>query len=107
MKYNHDGSISQYKVRLVGQGFLQVYEIDFDKTFLSTVRCESLQIFLAMSYMFGLLIKQIDIVGAYLESLLSNNNLPILISLSPGFCAFRFIQDKLVYYLICSFYGLR
>lgn len=65
-----------------------MHEIDFNKTFLLTVKCKLLQVLLAMSYIFGLLINQINIVGAYLRSLLSKNNLPIFMKLPSGFYNF-------------------
>ena len=39
--------------------------------------------------MLGFIIEQIDIVGAYLESLLSDNDLPIYMRLPSGFQTFR------------------
>lgn len=57
--------------------------------------------------MLGLLVDQIDIVGAYLESLLGDNDLPIFMKLPPSFQSFRFIREGLVFRLPCSIYGLR
>lgn len=107
VKYAPDGSIARYKARLVAQGFFQIHGIDFNETFSPTVRWESLRIFLAISYLFKLIIKQIDIVGAYLESLLSDNDLSIFMKLPPGFESFRSVQAGLVCRLLRSIYGLR
>lgn len=58
--------------------------------------------------MLGLLIKQINIVGAYLKSLLGDNNLLIFMKLLPGFYTFRpAIRDGLICRLFYTFYGLR
>ncbi len=81
VKYSPDGSIARYKARLLVQGFSQVHGIDFNETFSPTVTRESLRIFLAISCLFKLIVEQIDIVGAYLESLLSDNDLPIFMKL--------------------------
>lgn len=107
VKYAQDGSIARYKVRLVAQGFSQVYGIDFNKRFSLTVTRELLRIFLAIGCLLGLIIEQIDIVGAYLESLLSDNDLPIFMKLPPDMRAFRSIRFGLVCRLLRSIYGLR
>lgn len=78
-------------IQLMTQDFTQIYRIDFNKIFLSTVRRELLRIFLAISYFVKLIIEQIDIVGAYLESLLSNNNLPIFMKLPLDFKSFKLV----------------
>ncbi len=84
VKYSPDGSIARFKARLVAQGFSQIYGINFSETFASTVRRESLQIYLALCLMLNLFIHQVDIVGAYLESLLGDNEQPIFMKLPPG-----------------------
>ena len=43
-KTGADGSVQRYKARLVAQGFTQQYGTDFDETFCSVVRQESLQL---------------------------------------------------------------
>lgn len=56
MKYNFDGLITRYKTRLIVQRFYQVYEIDYIETFASTIRCESLKIFLAIAIMLEIIL---------------------------------------------------
>ena len=68
VKYNSDGSIKRYKARLIIQEFYQVYEIDYKETFAPTIRYKSLRIFLAIATMLGMILIQMDIIGAYLES---------------------------------------
>lgn len=57
--------------------------IDFCETFMPTVRRESLKIYLALCLALNIFIHQVDIVGAYLESLLNDNKSPIFMKLSP------------------------
>lgn len=78
------------------QSFLQIYRIYFNKTFFLIVRKESLQIFLAILCILDLIIDQIDIVGAYLESLLTNNDLSIFMKLVLEIELFRSIREGLV-----------
>ncbi len=107
VKYHPDGSVARFKARLVAQGFSQVQGIDFLETFAPTVRRESLRIFLAIFAMLGLVIHQVDIVGAYLESLLDDNKFPIYMKLPPEMHQFCQVQGGLLYRLLKSLYGLR
>ena len=56
----------RYKVRLVAQGFSQVYEVNFMKTFALTVRRKLLRMFLIIVTSYNLKLHQIDIKAAYL-----------------------------------------
>lgn len=69
-KYYPDSLIKRYKDCLIAQGFFQLHEIDWSKTFTSTIRWESLKIFLAIAVMLGMILLQVDVINAYLESLL-------------------------------------
>lgn len=70
MKKNSDGLIERYKTQLVGEEFFKVYRVDYTKTFVSTIRRESVRIFFAIVTMLSLILIQINIIGAYLKSLL-------------------------------------
>lgn len=107
VKYHPNGTVAQYRARLIAQGFSQIHRIDFNETFSPTVRRKSLRIFLAISCLLKLIVEQVDIVGAYLENLLTDNNLPIFMKLPPGIEAFRSIRARLVARLLRSIYGLR
>lgn len=104
VKYNPDGSVARFKARLVAQGFSQVPGIDFTETFAPTVRRESLRIYLAICALLGLIIHQVDIVGAYLESLLDDNEFPIYMKPPPGIERMR---KGLYCRLLRSLYGLK
>ncbi len=107
VKYHPDGSVARFKARLVAQGFSQVPGIDFCETFAPTVRRESLRIYLALCLALNLFIHQVDIVGAYLESLLNDNELPIFMKLPPGMHELRQIRKGLLCRLLRSLYGLK
>lgn len=68
IKYNPDGTIDKYKARLVARGFTQVENIDFQETFAPTMRFESLRLLFAIAILYGLMIHQLDVDNAYLNS---------------------------------------
>ena len=103
VKYNLDGSINRYKLRLVTQGFSQVYGIDYTETFSPTIRRESLMIFLAIAAMLGMILIQINVVGAYLESALNQIEQPIYMKI-PQRCI---VREGLVYKILKNLYGLK
>ncbi len=107
VKYNPHDSVARFKVRLVAQGFSQVHGINFSKTFARIVRRKSLQIYLVLCLILNLFIHQVDIVGAYLESLLKDNELPIFMKLPPGMHHLCQIREGLLCKLLRSLYSLR
>ncbi len=107
VKYNPDGSIARFKARLVAQSFSQVHGIDFSETFAPTMRRKSLRIYLALCLMLNLFIHQVDIVGAYLKSLLGDNKQSIFMKLPPGMHHLCQIREGLLCRLLRSLYGLR
>ena len=83
-KHYPDSSIERYKIRLVAQGFLQVYGIDYTEIFVPMVRRKSLRIFLVIAAMLEMILIQMDIVGAYLESAIGQNKYPIFMRIPQG-----------------------
>lgn len=71
------------------------------------MRKKSLKIFLVILYLLNLIVEYVNIIGAYLKSLLTDNNLPIFIKLPPRIEAFRSIKTGLVAQLLRSIYRLR
>lgn len=57
--------------------------------------------------MLNLFIHRVDIVGAYLESPLGDNKLPIFMKLPPGMHDLRQIREDLLCRLLRSLYGLK
>ena len=49
MKYKVDGSIEQYKARVVAQGYTQTYEIDYTKTFAHVAKINTIQVLLSLA----------------------------------------------------------
>lgn len=104
VKYHLDGSIERYKARLVAQGLSQVHGIDYMETFAPTIRRESLRIFLAVTAMLGMTVIQMNVIGAYIESALGQNEQPIYMKIPQGRLADR---EGLVYKILKSLYGLK
>jgi len=65
IKRNPDLSISRYKARLVVRGFRQQYGIDYDETYSSVCRYESIRLLLSYAAIKGLKILQIDVKTAF------------------------------------------
>ncbi len=106
-KYHPDSSVATFKARLVAQGFSQVQDVNFSETFAPTVRRKSLRIYLALCMMLNLIIHQVDIVGANLESELGDNKLPIFMKLPAGMRNLCQIREGLLCRLLRSLYGLK
>lgn len=49
VKYNLDGSINKYKVRLVVRRFTQTYGIDYQETFAPVAKFNSMKVLLSIS----------------------------------------------------------
>lgn len=64
--------------------FLKISRIDCVEMFTPTVKTKSLQIYLDICVFFESIIHQINIVRAYLESLLDNNKYPIYMKPPPS-----------------------
>lgn len=73
LKYNSDVSIERYKARLA-QKSSQVNRINHTEIFAPTIKRESLKIFLAIAIMLEIILIQMDLMHAYLESALEQNN---------------------------------
>lgn len=69
VKYQADCFMKRFKACLIMQGYLQVYEIDYIKTFILSIRQELLRIFLVIATILRMMVLQLNIIGAYLESL--------------------------------------
>lgn len=70
------------KARLVAQGFRQTAGIDYQETFAPVIRYNSVRIFLAVSCCLKLIVHQMDVDTAFLNS---NMDEPVYIRQPPGF----------------------
>src|SRR5580698_8359262 len=100
VKTNQDGSIDKYKARLVVREYRQQFGIDYNETFASVSRAESLRLLLAIAATKKLAIKQFDVKTAFLHGDLDE---VIYMSQPEGFE----IEGKQVCLLHKSLYGLK
>lgn len=91
----------------MAQNCLQIHKIDFSEIFSLIVRRKLLQIFLAILYMVDLIVDKVDIIGAYLKNLLTDNNLPMFIKLPIGMKSLKSIRARLMPCLLQSIYSFR
>ena len=84
IKYDENELIEKYKACLVAQGFSQQEDIDYEKTFTSTVQKKSLRLYLTIVTAINLELHQMDVVAAYLVSNLEAEGQKIYIRISEG-----------------------
>src|ERR1700742_2036699 len=68
IKHKADGSIEQFKARLVAQGFSQRPGFDYTETFASTIRAASIRTVLALAAVEDLHLCSVDISHAFINS---------------------------------------
>jgi hypothetical protein len=81
-KYNDLGDITAHKARLVAKGFTQVLGEDYDETYASVTRLESVRLICAIATSLGLRLWQVDFVSAFLNS---DNTFKVYMEQPPGF----------------------
>lgn len=101
LKYNAEGEVVRKKARLVAQGFNQIPGVDFDQTYASVARLESMRMCLAIIAHLDLHLWQIDFVAAYLNS---TNKFEVYTEQAPGFVASG--EEHLVYRANKTVYGM-
>ena len=69
-KTDEDGEVMRNKLRLVAQGYTQIEGIDFDESFASVARLESIQILLSIACIMNFKFNQMDVKSAFLNGLL-------------------------------------
>ena len=72
-KYDSGGNMKQHKARLIAQGFLQKYGVDYDETFCPVVRFESVRTVIALAAKHDLKLHQLDITMAFLNGKLNED----------------------------------
>ena len=96
----------RYKVRLIAQGFSQVYRVNFIKPFAPTVRRESLRMFSIIVTSYNLKLHQIDVKAAYLTGDLWEENKEIYMWISKDIKV-RKCDEELIYHIQKSLYELK
>ena len=102
LKVGPDGMVHRHKARLVAQGFLQKYGLDYDETFSPVVRFESLRTVIALAVQNGLKLHQMDVTTAFLNGELDEE---VYMKQPEGFATKG--QEDLVCKLKRSIYGLK
>ena len=68
VKYAANEAVNRYKAKLIAKKFTQIYEIDYEKIFASTLRTDSLRILFALMTLKDMKAEQIDVNNAFIES---------------------------------------
>ena len=66
-KHDADGNFERYKARLVAQGYNQKYGIDYDETFYTVIRFESVWTLIALAAKHKLHLHQLTVATAFLN----------------------------------------
>lgn len=82
LKQDSKGKVSQYKARLVAQGFNQKFGIDYNEVFAPTARQSSLRLLLSHVGYNNLKVKQFDVKNAFLNGELEEE---IFMKPPPGY----------------------
>jgi len=97
-----DGCVRKFKARLVIKGFSQRPGIDYSETFSPVAHAESFRIIMALSAQQGLFLRQIDVVGAFLNGDIDGD---IYMKQPDGFTVSG--KERLVCKLSKALYGLK
>jgi hypothetical protein len=98
-KYDEAGNVSGHKARLMAKGFTQVLGEDYDETYASVARLESVRLICAIAASLGLHLWQVDFVLAFLNS---ENTFEVFMEQPPGF---EEGGDDNVWLLLKTLYG--
>ena len=70
MDFYEHGTVIRNKSKLVAQGYTQVEGIDFDETFASVAKLESIRILLAIASHLNFKLYQVDVKSVFLNGML-------------------------------------
>lgn len=82
VKYNVDGPVERYKVRLVANGYIQTYQVDYLATFSSVAKINSIRVLPSLAVNLDWPVLQLDVKNAFLNGDLDEE---VLMELPPGF----------------------
>ncbi|GKB68143.1 retrovirus-related pol polyprotein from transposon TNT 1-94 [Tanacetum coccineum] len=101
-KLDENGVVSRNKARLVAQGYNQQEGIDYDETYASVARLESIRILLAYACALDFKLFQIDVRSAFLNGFINEE---VYVAQPLGFTDFE--KPNHVYKLKKDLYGLK
>jgi Reverse transcriptase (RNA-dependent DNA polymerase) len=102
VKKNLEGKVDRLKARLVVKGYIQTYGIDYEETFASMAKMNTIRTLISCAVNFGWNIHQLDVKNVFLHGDLKEE---VYMELPPGF-----VNDKVagkVCRLKRSLYGLK
>ena len=100
VKYDANGNVKRYKIRIVACSFTQVEGIDYKEVWAPVANLKSIRVILALAAKYDLELDQMDVAMAYLNGELEEElymNLPDAVKIPDGHC----------WHLRCSLYGLK
>ncbi|GJV93530.1 retrovirus-related pol polyprotein from transposon TNT 1-94 [Tanacetum coccineum] len=101
-KLDENGVISRNNARLVAQGYNQQEGINYDETYASVARLESIRILLAYACALDFKLFQMDVKSAFLNGFINEE---VYVAQPPGFIDFE--KPDHVYKLKKALYGLK
>ncbi|GJU30665.1 retrovirus-related pol polyprotein from transposon TNT 1-94 [Tanacetum coccineum] len=101
-KLDENGIVSRNKARLVAQGYNQQEGIDYDETYASVARIESIRILLAYACALDFKLFQMDVKSAFLNGFINEE---VYMAQPPGLIDFE--KPDRVYKLKKALYGLK
>ncbi|GJU28752.1 retrovirus-related pol polyprotein from transposon TNT 1-94 [Tanacetum coccineum] len=101
-KLDENGVVSRNKARLVAQGYNQQEGIDYDETYASVARLESIRILLAYACALDFKLFQMDVKSAFLNGFINEE---VYVAQPLGFIDFE--KPDHVYKLKKALYGLK
>ncbi|GJW95517.1 retrovirus-related pol polyprotein from transposon TNT 1-94 [Tanacetum coccineum] len=101
-KLDENGIVSRNKARLVAQGYNQQEGIDYDETYASVARLESIRILLAIACANDFKLYQMDVKSAFLNGFINEE---VYVAQPPRFIDFQ--KPNSVYKLKNALYGLK
>ena len=82
IKYNADETLERYNARLVAKGYTQTHGIDYQKTFASVAKMNTVRILLSLAVNFNWLLLKFDVKNVFLHRDLEEE---IYMDIPPGF----------------------
>jgi hypothetical protein len=89
IKFDRNGNITRYKIRIMARGFVQREGIDYNEVFAPVASIESVRIIIALAAKYNLELDQMDVTGAYLNGKLDEEiylTPPEGTNIKPGYC---------------------